>query len=92
MRDISDDALASARENIESELQEQVAKGRYDEGKARFLASLVSTSTGYEHFADCDLVLEAVFEEPSSRSRSSPSCATTSNPSASSRRTPRASP
>jgi 3-hydroxyacyl-CoA dehydrogenase len=64
MRDISDDALATARENIESELQEQVAKGRYDEGKARFLASLVSTSTGYEHFAGCDLVLEAVFEEP----------------------------
>ncbi len=64
MRDVSEDALASARENIESELQEQVAKGRYDEGKARFLASLVSTSTGYEHFADSDLVLEAVFEEP----------------------------
>jgi 3-hydroxyacyl-CoA dehydrogenase len=64
MRDISADALASARARIESELQEQVAKGRYDEGKARFLASLVSASTGYEHFADCDLVLEAVFEEP----------------------------
>jgi 3-hydroxyacyl-CoA dehydrogenase/enoyl-CoA hydratase/carnithine racemase len=64
LRDISEDALAGARESIESELQEQVAKGRYDEGKARFLASLVSTSTGYEHFADCDLVLEAVFEEP----------------------------
>lgn len=64
MRDISDDALANARESIESELQEQVVKGRYDEGKARFLASLVSTSTGYERFADCDLVLEAVFEEP----------------------------
>jgi 3-hydroxyacyl-CoA dehydrogenase len=40
-----------------------VAKGRYDEGKARFLASLVSTSTTYDDFADCDLVLEAVFEE-----------------------------
>jgi 3-hydroxyacyl-CoA dehydrogenase/enoyl-CoA hydratase/carnithine racemase len=64
MRDISEDALASAREAIESELQEQVAKGRCVAGKARFLASLVSTSTGYEHFADCDLVLEAVFEEP----------------------------
>jgi 3-hydroxyacyl-CoA dehydrogenase len=69
MRDISDDALASARESIESELQEQVAKGRYDEGKARFLGSLVSTSTGYEHFADCDLVLEAVFEEPGLKKR-----------------------
>ena len=63
MRDVSEDSLASAREAIEEALQEQVAKGRYDEGKARFLASLVSTSTGYEGFADCDLVLEAVFEE-----------------------------
>src|SRR5262249_12068436 len=63
MRDISEEALAGARETIEEALAEQVAKGRYDEGKARFLASLVSTSTGYDDFADCDLVLEAVFEE-----------------------------
>jgi 3-hydroxyacyl-CoA dehydrogenase/enoyl-CoA hydratase/carnithine racemase len=63
MRDVSEEALAAARESIEEELAEQVAKGRYDEGKARFLASIVSTSTGYEDFADCDLVLEAVFEE-----------------------------
>ncbi len=64
MRDIDEDALANARASIDEALQEQVAKGRYDEGKARFLSSLLSTSTGYEDFADCDLVLEAVFEEP----------------------------
>jgi 3-hydroxyacyl-CoA dehydrogenase/enoyl-CoA hydratase/carnithine racemase len=63
MRDLSDEALESATGTIRSELDEQVARGRYDEGKARFLASLVSTSTGYEPFGDCDLVLEAVFEE-----------------------------
>jgi len=63
MRDVSEEALASARETIEEEIAEQVSKGRYDEGKARFLASLVTTSTTYEDFADCDLVLEAVFEE-----------------------------
>ena len=63
MRDLSEDALASARTTIEEGLAEQVAKGRYDEGKARFLSSLVSTSTSYDEFADCDLVLEAVFEE-----------------------------
>jgi 3-hydroxyacyl-CoA dehydrogenase/enoyl-CoA hydratase/carnithine racemase len=64
IRDVDEDALASARERIDDELAEQLASGRYDEGKARFLASLVSTSTSYEGFADCDLVLEAVFEEP----------------------------
>jgi 3-hydroxyacyl-CoA dehydrogenase len=63
MRDLSEGALTSARETVEEALAEQVAKGRYDEGKARFLASLLSASTGYEDFADCDLVLEAVFEE-----------------------------
>jgi 3-hydroxyacyl-CoA dehydrogenase/enoyl-CoA hydratase/carnithine racemase len=37
---------------------------RSDEAKARFLASLVSGGTTYKGFEDCDLVLEAVFEEP----------------------------
>jgi 3-hydroxyacyl-CoA dehydrogenase/enoyl-CoA hydratase/carnithine racemase len=63
VRDVSEDALTEARGTIEEALAEQVAKGRFDEGKARFLGSLLSTSTGYEHFAGCDLVLEAVFEE-----------------------------
>jgi 3-hydroxyacyl-CoA dehydrogenase/enoyl-CoA hydratase/carnithine racemase len=63
IRDLGEDALASARETIDEVLAEQVAKGRYDEGKARFLSSLVATSTTYDDFADCDLVLEAVFEE-----------------------------
>jgi 3-hydroxyacyl-CoA dehydrogenase len=63
MRDVSEEALAQARTTIEDGLAEQVAKGRYDEGKARFLASLISTSTSFDDFADCDLVLEAVFEE-----------------------------
>jgi 3-hydroxyacyl-CoA dehydrogenase len=40
-----------------------VAKGRYDEGKARFLGSLIRTTTGRAEFGDCDLVLEAVFEQ-----------------------------
>ena len=63
IRDVSEDALAAAREAVEEELAEQVAKGRYDEAKARFLGSIVTTSTTYDDFADCDLVLEAVFEE-----------------------------
>ena len=63
IRDLSEDALTAARETIDEALAEQVAKGRYDEGKVRFLSSLVSTSTTYDDFADCDLVLEAVFDE-----------------------------
>ena len=41
----------------------QVAKGRLDDGKARFLGSIVTGTTDLEGFAGCDLVIEAVFEE-----------------------------
>jgi 3-hydroxyacyl-CoA dehydrogenase/enoyl-CoA hydratase/carnithine racemase len=61
--DVDEDALQRARQTIESELGGLVAKGRYAEGKARFLTSLVRTTTGRAEFAGCELVLEAVFEE-----------------------------
>ena len=64
LRDVNPDAIENALAAIGRELDAQVAKGRYDEGKGRFLRSLVSGGTGYEGFADCDLVVEAVFEEP----------------------------
>jgi 3-hydroxyacyl-CoA dehydrogenase/enoyl-CoA hydratase/carnithine racemase len=54
-----DDAVAW----IERELNGLVAKGRLPERKARFFASIATGGTGYEVFAGCDLVLEAVFEE-----------------------------
>jgi 3-hydroxyacyl-CoA dehydrogenase/enoyl-CoA hydratase/carnithine racemase len=60
--DVDEQALERARASIEAELAGLVAKGRYDEGKARFLGSLVRTTTGRAEFAGCDLVLEAVFE------------------------------
>jgi 3-hydroxyacyl-CoA dehydrogenase/enoyl-CoA hydratase/carnithine racemase len=63
LRDVSDEIVERARESIREELEELVRKGRYTEGKARFLADLVSGGTGYDGFADCDLVLEAVFEQ-----------------------------
>jgi 3-hydroxyacyl-CoA dehydrogenase/enoyl-CoA hydratase/carnithine racemase len=62
--DIDEQALENATCAVEAELAGLVARGRYDEGKARFLASLVSTTMGREEFAGCDLVLEAVYEEP----------------------------
>ena len=65
IRDLDQEIVDRAVAGIEAELESQVQKGRYDEGKARFLSSLVTGGTGYEHFADCDFVLEAVFEEMS---------------------------
>jgi 3-hydroxyacyl-CoA dehydrogenase/enoyl-CoA hydratase/carnithine racemase len=63
LRDVDEQALERARETIDGELASLVARGRYDEGKARFLASLVRTATATEEFAGCDFVLEAVFED-----------------------------
>ena len=63
IRDVKQEIVDEALADIRAEIDRQVAKGRYEEGKGRFLASLVSGSAGYEEFADCDLVLEAVFEE-----------------------------
>ena len=59
LRDVDQAIVDRALDSIRDEL----AGGRHGEGKARFLGSLVSGSTGYDGFADCDLVLEAVFEE-----------------------------
>jgi 3-hydroxyacyl-CoA dehydrogenase len=60
---VDEQALERARAAIEGELAGLVSAGRYDEGKARFLGSLVRTTTGRDEFADCRVVLEAVYEE-----------------------------
>jgi 3-hydroxyacyl-CoA dehydrogenase len=65
IRDLDQEIVDRAVASIHAELESQVQKGRYDDGKARFLGSLVEGGTTYDHFADCDLVLEAVFEEMS---------------------------
>ena len=63
LRDVNQEIVDEAIAEIRGEIDRQVAKGRYEEGKGRFLGSLVSGGTGYDTFAGCDLVLEAVFEE-----------------------------
>jgi len=63
IRDVKQQIVEEALGDIRAEIASQVAKGRYDEGKGRFLCSLVSGSTDYDGFVKCDLVLEAVFEE-----------------------------
>jgi 3-hydroxyacyl-CoA dehydrogenase/enoyl-CoA hydratase/carnithine racemase len=63
IRDVKQEIVDEALEDIGQELDGAAARGRLSEDKARFLRSLASGSTGYEEFADCDLVLEAVFED-----------------------------
>jgi 3-hydroxyacyl-CoA dehydrogenase/enoyl-CoA hydratase/carnithine racemase len=59
MRDIDADRVESALEAV----RDGLPANRYDEGKRRFLGSLVSGSTEMSIFEGCDFVLEAVFEE-----------------------------
>ncbi len=63
LTDVESGRAEEAVESIRGELAGLVAKGRLGEGKARFLGSIASAGTGYDAYAGCELVLEAVFEE-----------------------------
>ena len=63
LRDLSQEQVDEGVAWIHEELADVVKRRRLSEGKARFLGSLVSGGTGWEVFAGCDIVLEAVFEE-----------------------------
>jgi 3-hydroxyacyl-CoA dehydrogenase/enoyl-CoA hydratase/carnithine racemase len=63
LRDLTADQIDDARAWIANELASLVARGRYTEGRARFLGDLVGGGTGVGVFDGCDLVIEAVFEE-----------------------------
>jgi 3-hydroxyacyl-CoA dehydrogenase/enoyl-CoA hydratase/carnithine racemase len=58
LRDLTQEKVDEGVEAVRTGLPD-----RYPEEKRRFLAGLVSGSTEWDVFADCDLVLEAVFEE-----------------------------
>jgi 3-hydroxyacyl-CoA dehydrogenase/enoyl-CoA hydratase/carnithine racemase len=63
LRDLTQEQVSEGIEWIRDELGDLARRGRMGEGKARFLGSIVSGGTEWDVFADCDLVLEAVFEE-----------------------------
>lgn len=63
LTDVDPLRVEQALASIRAELDKQVARGRLTKGKARFLASIASGGSGLDAYADCDLVLEAVFEE-----------------------------
>ncbi len=62
MKDVSQELVEKGCLFVRQELQKLVEKGRLTEGKARYLAGLLKGTLDYRDFADCDLVIEAVFE------------------------------
>ena len=63
LRDLEQEIVDRALETIRDDLAGAAARGRLDPDEALSLAALAEGSTSYEGFEDCDLVLEAIFEE-----------------------------
>ncbi|TYC53094.1 3-hydroxyacyl-CoA dehydrogenase [Rhodobacterales bacterium] len=60
----NDEALARGRANIEKTFDGAVKRGKMSEdGKARLMEESLSAATDYAALSDCDLVIEAVFED-----------------------------
>ncbi|MCX7823704.1 MAG: 3-hydroxyacyl-CoA dehydrogenase family protein, partial [Syntrophobacterales bacterium] len=63
MKDIKQEFVDKGCAYVASEFQKMVQKGRLTEAKARYLTSLLKGTLDYADFADCDFVIEAVFED-----------------------------
>jgi 3-hydroxyacyl-CoA dehydrogenase/enoyl-CoA hydratase/carnithine racemase len=67
LTDVDPERAPRAVDAIREELAGLVAKGRLGEDEARRLGGLATADAGMEAYRDCDLVLEAVFEELSAK-------------------------
>jgi 3-hydroxyacyl-CoA dehydrogenase/enoyl-CoA hydratase/carnithine racemase len=63
LRDLDQAIVDHAMESIRDELAGAAARGRLDHEQALSLAAQASGTTSYDGFDQCDLVLEAVFEQ-----------------------------
>ena len=61
--DLDEDRVAKGLSYINSELEKLVKKGRLTEEGARRLSGLISGSVDKKAYANCDFIIEAVFEE-----------------------------
>lgn len=61
--DVDQSRVNKGLETISKELSKNVSKGRLSEEQAEHLRGLVSGTTDTADFAECDFVIEAVFEE-----------------------------
>jgi 3-hydroxyacyl-CoA dehydrogenase/enoyl-CoA hydratase/carnithine racemase len=63
MKDIKQEFLDKGAQYVRDELNKQVQKGRMERTKADYLLSLLHPTLDWAPFADCNLVIEAIFEE-----------------------------
>ena len=63
MKDINQQLVDKGCAYVEREFGKLAEKGRMTEARAGYLASLLKGTLEYADFADCDFVIEAVFEQ-----------------------------
>jgi 3-hydroxyacyl-CoA dehydrogenase/enoyl-CoA hydratase/carnithine racemase len=63
LHDLDQEIVERALETIRDDLAGAAARGRLSQEQAVSLAALATGTTSYDGFEDCDLVIEAVFEE-----------------------------
>ncbi|MEM1318689.1 MAG: 3-hydroxyacyl-CoA dehydrogenase NAD-binding domain-containing protein [Bacteroidota bacterium] len=62
LKDVSASIAARGKEYIEKKLEEQIQVGRLEASQKEHLLKKVTTTETPQEFAECDLVIEAVFE------------------------------
>lgn len=63
MKDIKQEFVDKGCAYVQQEFRKMVEKGRLSEARGRYLAGLLHGTLDYQDFADCDFIIEAVFEE-----------------------------
>ncbi len=61
-REVDDDHVAKGMGKIQKQLGRAVDKGRLEQSAADEILGRISTTTGFDGFDDCDLVIEAITE------------------------------
>ncbi|MDY0040546.1 MAG: enoyl-CoA hydratase-related protein, partial [Desulforhabdus sp.] len=63
MKDIKQEFVDKGCAYVTQEFQKMVEKGKLNEAQGLYLTSLLKGTLDYQDFADCDFVIEAVFEQ-----------------------------
>jgi 3-hydroxyacyl-CoA dehydrogenase len=63
MTDLDEDRVAAGLARVHAEIDGMAARGKAGPDRVNRLKGLVTASVGTEVFADCDFVIEAIFEE-----------------------------
>jgi 3-hydroxyacyl-CoA dehydrogenase/enoyl-CoA hydratase/3-hydroxybutyryl-CoA epimerase len=67
MRDVQTEALERGRATVQSLLEDEVKRGRVSAAEATTVMKRVATTTAWDGFENCDLVIEAIVENTAAK-------------------------